>query len=144
MLDPASRAIIPGTGIRKFVDTLPGLNTPNGLGQMVPVANADAVTFPGSDYYEIAVTQYQEQMHTDLPATTLRGYVQLNNGTDANGNNAYPTFEPPLSGTSYCSQRDRPVHQVVTSYQPEVVATCLFLWTKLSWEREWDQMGFRT
>ncbi len=59
-------------GIRKFVDPLPGL----------PIAHPDVVTYPGSDYYEIALQQYSAQMHTDLPATTLRGYVQLNNGTD--------------------------------------------------------------
>jgi len=42
-------------GIRKFVDTLPGLNAPNNLGQMLPVAVADTTTYPGSDYYEIGL-----------------------------------------------------------------------------------------
>ncbi len=32
---------------------------------------------PDADYYEIALVQYKEQMHSDLPATYLRGYVQL-------------------------------------------------------------------
>src|SRR6185503_9333158 len=66
-------------GIRKFVDTLPGL-TPagiNNLGQYIPVAVPDTTTFPDADYYEIAVVEYQEQMHSDLPPTTIRGYVQL-------------------------------------------------------------------
>jgi hypothetical protein len=67
-----------GGGIRKFVDTLPGLNAPNDLGQQIPVAVPDTVTFPGSDYYEIGLREYQEQMHADLPPTQLRGYVQLN------------------------------------------------------------------
>ena len=84
-------------GIRKFVDTLPGLcgvNTANGtgtnsLGQCIPVAVADQTTFAGSDYYEIAVVEYHEQLHRDLPgpfnsvpstidqSTKIRGYVQV-------------------------------------------------------------------
>ena len=75
-----------GTGIRKFIDSLPQLNTANNLGQMLPIAVPDTITYPGSDYYIIAIRQYTEKMHTDLPATTLRGYVQINNGT-ANGAN---------------------------------------------------------
>ncbi len=71
--------IVPGTGIRKFVDGLPGLGLSgaNNLGQYIPVAVPDTTTYPGSDYYEIAVVQYRDQMHSDLPATLLRGYVQL-------------------------------------------------------------------
>ena len=69
-------------GIRKFVDGLPGLNAPNNLGQQIPVAVPDITTYPNSDYYEIAVVQFREQMHTDLPGefgtgTLHRGYVQL-------------------------------------------------------------------
>ncbi len=66
-------------GIRKFVDTLPGLGetNKNDLGQYLPVAQPDTTTYPGSDYYEIAVVQYREQLHKDLPSTLLRGYVQL-------------------------------------------------------------------
>ncbi|MBK8933341.1 MAG: multicopper oxidase domain-containing protein [Chloroflexi bacterium] len=67
------------TGLRKFVDGLPGLGPTqaNNLGQYIPVAEADTTTYPGSDYYEIAVVEYEEQMHSDLPPTKLRGYVQL-------------------------------------------------------------------
>ncbi len=66
-------------GMRKFVDTLPGLNADgaNNLGQYIPVAQADTTTYPGSEYYEIALVEYEEQMHSDLPATRMRGYVQL-------------------------------------------------------------------
>ena len=67
-----------GTGIRKFVDGLPGLNAPNNLGQQIPVAVPDTTTFPGSDYYEISLQEYTEQMHRDLPPVKLRGYVQTN------------------------------------------------------------------
>jgi FtsP/CotA-like multicopper oxidase with cupredoxin domain len=65
--------------LTKFVDALPGLGSTgaNALGQYIPVAVADNTTYVGSDYYEIAVVEYQEQMHSDLPPTTLRGYVQL-------------------------------------------------------------------
>ncbi len=79
----ANGAIIPGTGIRKFVDTLPGIcgqpGATNSLGQCIPLGIADTTTFPGSDYYEIAVVEYREQMSPDLPApgTKLRGYVQI-------------------------------------------------------------------
>ena len=70
-------------GMRKFVDTLPGVPGvtafgANNLGQYLPLAVPDTTTFPGTDYYEIAVVQHREQMHSDLPeATLLREYVQL-------------------------------------------------------------------
>lgn len=65
--------------LRKFIDRLPGLGASNAnlLGQYIPVAVADTTTYPNSDYYEIAIVEYEEKMHTDLPATRLRGYVQL-------------------------------------------------------------------
>ena len=66
--------------IRKFVDTVAGLDVPpalNNLGQYIPVAVPDQTTYSGSDYYEIALVQYREKMHSDLPPTLLRGYVQL-------------------------------------------------------------------
>jgi len=81
-VDATATATIGGTltgGIRKFVDKVPGL-TPAGantLGQYIPVAFADTTTYPGSDYYEIALVEYNEKMHSDLPQTRLRGYVQL-------------------------------------------------------------------
>jgi FtsP/CotA-like multicopper oxidase with cupredoxin domain len=72
-------------GIRKFVDSLPlpGLSGANNLGQYLPVAVPEEVTFSGqaADYYEIALVEYTEQMHSDLPPTKLRGYVQV--GTTA-------------------------------------------------------------
>ncbi len=68
-------------GMRKFVDGLPGL-TPagvNNLGQYIPVAVAETRTFSGqpADYYEIALVEFYEKMHSDLPPTKQRGYVQL-------------------------------------------------------------------
>jgi len=73
--------------IHKFVDKLPGLTpgSANFVGQYIPlaVANTPYGTLPtayaGSDYYEIGLVEYIEQMHTNLPATgtKLRGYVQI-------------------------------------------------------------------
>jgi FtsP/CotA-like multicopper oxidase with cupredoxin domain len=75
---PGSGYITPG-GIHKFVDGLPGLGPSgvNNLGQYISVAVPDTTTFPGTDYYVIAVVQHREQMHSDLPPTLLREYVQL-------------------------------------------------------------------
>ena len=70
--------------IRKFVDTLPGLGaaSANNLGQYIPVAIADTSTFPGSDYYQIAVQDYTEKMNSDLLPTKLRGYRDMAPGAD--------------------------------------------------------------
>ncbi len=84
--------------LRKFVDTLPQLGVENNLHQALTVAVADTRTFPGSDYYELGVKDFCIQMHSDLPPVTtttaypgctggtrLRGYYQINNGTNAGG-----------------------------------------------------------
>ena len=65
--------------LTKFIDKLPGLGPTgtNALGQYIPVAVADKATYTGSDYYEIAVVEYEEKLHTELPPTRLRGYVQI-------------------------------------------------------------------
>jgi FtsP/CotA-like multicopper oxidase with cupredoxin domain len=66
-------------GLKKFVDTLPGLGptATNNLGEYIPVAVPDTTTYPGTDYYEIGLVQYRHKFHTDVPATLVRGYVQL-------------------------------------------------------------------
>ncbi len=85
-------------GIRKFVDTLPGLGPggENNLHQFIPVGVPSGWPLGcvgaacTADYYEIGLVEYAEQMHSDLPATKLRGYVQIVpagwSGTDALGN----------------------------------------------------------
>jgi PKD repeat protein/FtsP/CotA-like multicopper oxidase with cupredoxin domain len=72
-------------GIRKFVDTLPGLNAAgaNNLGNYIPIAVPDTTTYPGSDYYEIELGEFTQQMHSDLPPTILRGYRQVNTADPA-------------------------------------------------------------
>jgi FtsP/CotA-like multicopper oxidase with cupredoxin domain len=87
--------------VRKFVDSLPGVGAAgaNNLGNYIPLA-VPMATLPagvpsGADYYEIAVVDYTQQMHSDLPGpcttsalgvttcggatagTELRGYVQI-------------------------------------------------------------------
>lgn len=102
--------------LRKFVDTLPplGCTTTNNLGQCLPVAVPDQNTYQGSDYYEIELVEFREQMHSDLPpvvgnkmtatsgGTKLRGYRQINT-TDQN------LLTPHYLGPMIIAQKDRPV-----------------------------------
>src|SRR3989339_29421 len=115
--------------LRKFVDSLPGLGPTgaNNLGQYLSVANPDTITYPGSDYYEIALQEYSEKMHSDLPATKLRGYVQLNNGTDANSANTIIPAPIHYLGPTIVAKRDRPVRIKFTNMLPTGAAGDLFL-----------------
>jgi FtsP/CotA-like multicopper oxidase with cupredoxin domain len=128
--DATATAIIGGTltgGIAKFVDSLPGLNSPNNLGQMIPIAVPDTITYPGSDYYEIAVREYSEQMHSQLPPTRLRGYVQLNNGTDSGGYNTVAPAPIHYLGPLIIAQKDRSVRIKFTNQLPTGAGGNLFL-----------------
>lgn len=118
----ASGNVIAGTGIRKFVDSLPGLGSSNAndLGQYIPVAIPDTTTYPGSDYYEIELRQYTEKLHKDLPATTLRGYVQVN------------TTDPTVKKVNYLgpmiiAKKDCPVRVKFTDKLPTGSGGDLFL-----------------
>ncbi|MGW0433240.1 hypothetical protein ACWDV4_11970 [Micromonospora sp. NPDC003197] len=128
-LDSAGR-VAPGTGIRKFVDSLPGLGpaNQNDLGNYLPVAVPDTITYPGCDYYEIGLQQYSQQLHQDLQMTRLRGYRQVNNGTDANGHN---TVTPPNRvhhlGPVIVAHRNRPVRIKFINQLPTGPAGKLFL-----------------
>ncbi len=112
-------------GIRKFVDTLPNFT----------VAVKDTTTYPGSDYYEIALVQYTQKMHADLNPTTLRGYVQIStttvpgahlaltypNGTairDNAGNPVFTVAAPSYLGPAIVATKDRPVRVKFTNYLP--------------------------
>ena len=105
--------------LRKFVDSLPGLGSTatNNLGQCIPVAVANTNSYPGSDYYELAVVEYSEKMHSDLPPTKLRGYVQQNGG-DTNVHYLGPII---------VAQKDRPVRVKLTNLLPTGAAGNLFL-----------------
>ena len=92
-VDAAATPILTGLsgGIRKFVDRVPllgpaGANNiiqAHGAGQYIPVGVPESRSFSGqeADYYEIALVEYTEKMHSDLPPTRLRGYVQLKTST---------------------------------------------------------------
>ncbi len=141
----SSGNIVPGTGIRKFVDGLPGLGpgAANNLGQFLPVAVPDTTTYPGSDYYEIGLVQYREKMHSDLPPTLLRGYVQLATtvvpgGQVALSNANLDGTETPIAGYKgvtkphylgpvIIAQKDRPVRILFRNLLPVGAGGDLFL-----------------
>ncbi len=154
LVSTCSEAIVANSGIRKFVDRLPGLNVAgaNGLitpapagdplgrdpaGQYIPVAVPDITTYPGSDYYEIALVEYTEKMHSDLPPTKLRGYIQLNSGTNTAGcaatgcttadNTVAPVQYPHFLGPMILSQKDRPVRILFRNQLPAGQGGNLFL-----------------
>ncbi|MBI5232075.1 MAG: multicopper oxidase domain-containing protein [Coriobacteriales bacterium] len=98
--------------LRKFVDELPGVGSGNKsstLDTFISVAHPDTITYPGSDYYEIELQQYAQQMHSDLPPTTLRGYVQVNQGTDVDGNNTIDPDPIMYLGPAIVARKGRPV-----------------------------------
>jgi len=131
--------------LAKFVDTLPrlGSGNANNLGQFLFVGKPDTTTYPGSDYYEIDLVEYHEQMHSDLPAsgTLLRGYVQVSSGTNlstgtlpsqnkcgsdqhscsaadtAPGKGIVPP-PPHYRGPNIIAERDRPVRVKFTNRLP--------------------------
>ena len=109
-------------GIRKFVTRLPGLGAANAneLGQYIPVAIADTTTYSGTDYYEIDLVEYTEQLHPDLPPTLLRGYVQVNT-TDAT------VSKPNVLGPTIVAQRNRPVRVKFTNRLPIGAGGDLFI-----------------
>ena len=120
LLDPIAGTV--SGGIRKFVDTLPGLGAANAndLGQYIPIAVPDTTTYPGSDYYVIELGQYTEQMHKDLLPTTLRGYRQLNGP-----NGASEPFH--YLGPLIIAQKDHPVRVKFINSLPTGAAGNLFL-----------------
>ncbi|WP_404390917.1 multicopper oxidase domain-containing protein [Humibacillus xanthopallidus] len=94
-------------GIEKFKDELPDIEA----------AVPDTTTYPGSDYYEIGLVEYSQKMHADLPATQLRGYVQLNGGTGT----------PSYLGPAIVAQKDRPVRITFKNQLPTGEGGNLFL-----------------
>ena len=105
--------VVPGSGMRKFVDTLPRLcavSGPNNLGQCLPIAtplSAAATAAAGvpadGDYYQLQLGEYSQKLHSDLPATKLRGYTDMN-ALSAAGTPVYQFLGPIIVAT-----RNRPV-----------------------------------
>ena len=90
-------------GLRKFVDTLPGLTAAgaNNLGKYIPLAVADNTTFPGSDFYRIGLQEFTHQFHSDLTGgTSVRGYYDMGNANDPANHYLGPLI---------LATRDRPV-----------------------------------
>ena len=116
VLDLSGQNTVVVGGMKKFVDGLPGLGVgaANNLGQYIPVAVPDTTTYPGSDYYIIELGEYTEQMHSDLPPTTLRGYRQ------AGGEFHY-------LGPAIVAQTDRPVRILFRNLLPTGMGGDLFI-----------------
>jgi len=115
--------------LQKFVDSLPGL-TPagiNNLGAYLPLANPDTITFPGSDYYEIQLVEYNQKFHSGLNPTKLRGYQQTNFGTAAGVNSIAPDGNPRYLGPVILANRDRPVRIKFTNKLPTGSGGNLFI-----------------
>ncbi|GFO59679.1 hypothetical protein GMST_20040 [Geomonas silvestris] len=127
--------------LRKFIDSLPGLGAaartagtalgPNTLGQYIPIATPGTLPgFPGDDYYEIALVEYREQLHRDLPpvvgtwpnqtgGTKLRGYIQEVNGVAVG--------TPHYLGPLIIATKNKPVRIKFTNRLPVGAAGNLFL-----------------
>ncbi len=98
--------VVPGTGIQKFVDTLalPCAQGVNTLGNCMSVAVPDKTTFPGADYYELGVTDFNATFHRDLPqGAKVRGYYQKNAPSGA------PALSPHYLGPLIIADVNRPV-----------------------------------
>ncbi len=104
-------------GMLKFQDGLVDLKT--------LIASPDQTTFPGSDYYEIALVQYTQKMHSSLPPTTLRGYVQLPTGSTSCS--ATPLVGPSYLAPTIVAQKDRPVRVKFTNCLPTGTGGNLFI-----------------
>jgi spore coat protein A len=90
--------------LRKFIQRLRGLGTGG-----IPVATKPLLQpYPGVDYYEIAMRDFYDQLHPDLPPTRLYGY----------GNTADdPTSFRHLGG-AIVATRGTPVRIRFTNYLP--------------------------
>lgn len=144
-------------GLKKFTDPLPGLCTPSATAgqwgtcsssptsKQIPVAIPDIDTYPGTDYYEIGLVQYRMKFSSQLPATLLRGYVQLSSGPVQGGQVALSNANldplgasapivgytgvtnPHYLGPTIIATKDRPVRIVFRNLLPTGVAGNLFL-----------------
>lgn len=104
-------------GIKKFQDALFDLKS--------VIAIPDTTTFANSDYYEIALVQYTQTLHSSLPATTLRGYVQLPTGS--NSCSAAPVKPAAYLGPVILAQKGRPVRVKFTNCLPTGTGGNLFI-----------------
>ena len=87
------------------------------------IATPDVATFPGSDYYEIALVETTWPMHSDLPPTTVRGYVQVPTGSAACP--VAPVFN--YLGPVLVAAKNRPVRVKFTNCLGTGAAGSLFI-----------------
>ena len=157
-------------GIKKFQDALPGLCDPAGVAapvclggatdKYIPlgVPEAKAYLDPNgkpimADEYEIGVVQYRTKFNADLPATLVRGYVQLEtpswvtahpgvsqhfplvnvlrNGTEVpvteNNAQVFAVTRPQWLGPTIAATKNKPVRIVFHNLLPIGVNGNLFL-----------------
>ncbi len=108
-------------GIRKFIDSVPGL-TPAGASTLgaehyIQIGVPDTTTFSGCDYYEIELVEYDFQLHRDLPPTRLRGYRQVNAADNT----------PHYLGPLILANRNTPVRIKFTNKLPTGAGGNLFI-----------------
>jgi len=99
------------TNIRKFVVSLPGLgpSAKNEIGQYIPLASKRTLNFAGqpTDLYNVAVAQFSQRMHPDLPGKThFFGYTDLS------------TLDQKYLGGAIVASRNTPVMLTVTNLLP--------------------------
>lgn len=151
-------------GMRKFQDALPLPCDPAGAGcpsdpsaKFLPVAVPEATTYGTqvADEYVIGLVQYRSTFSSDLPASLVRGYVQLETAanaavsqhfplvnelldgtsapaTDANGQQYLAVTSPQYLGPIIAATKDRPVRIVFRNLLPTGSAGDLFLPTDSS------------
>jgi FtsP/CotA-like multicopper oxidase with cupredoxin domain len=91
--------------LAKFVDALPS----------IPVATPDTLSYPGSDYYEISVEDYNQKLHSALNASRLRGYRQTNKIPTLNGKPVVDPAKPAYLGPLIVASRNQPVRIKLTN-----------------------------
>ena len=117
------------------------------MGQYIPIAVPDTTTYPGTDYYEIALVQYREKFSSSMPGpgTLLRGYVQLSTSVvpgkhvDLSNANLDPTKadtpiadyfgvdDPHYLGPTIVAKKDRPTRVLFRNLLPTGKGGDLFL-----------------
>jgi len=98
--------------LRKFVTSVPGLgpSAKNEIGQYIPLATKHSINFAGqsTDLYNVAVGQFSQLMHPDLPGkTNFFGYSDLF------------TFDQKYLAGAIVAKRGTPVVLTVTNLLPE-------------------------
>jgi FtsP/CotA-like multicopper oxidase with cupredoxin domain len=92
------------SGIKKFVDALPGLCVPPACpptGKYIPLAVAEPKLYNGveADEYVIGLVQYRTSFSSSLPDTLVRGYVQLETPANTAVSQHYNLQNELLDGT---------------------------------------------